>query len=593
MYDFGLIGNCQISALIGRDGTVSWLCLPRPDSPPVFGSLLDPDGGFLSSAPDEYVRSRQHYLKNTNILVTEFECGDGARVSLTDFCPRFEQHGRMYRPPSFFRVIKPEQGSAKIKVACRPVAGWEKTPVLPVQANSHLRFELPEGTLRITTNMPLTYLLGEESFLLQESIYIAVLWDLPLEADLKQVTLDFQDRTEHYWHRWVKHCSIPSLFQEDVIRSALTLKLHCFEDTGAIIAATTTSLPERLGGERNWDYRFCWIRDAFFTLSALYHLSHFEEMEGFLRFILNIVNYDENLAPVYSLTQKKPTPEILHSNWKGFKNSRPVRSNNAAADQVQNDVYGELILALSPIYLDERFHHLRSMQLDKTIYWLARKCCDLIGKPDAGIWEFRGSSLEHSFTNTMCWAGIDRTIKMIDTGKLPPTTILSKASLQASLAFVSQRIRAAAKNGVVSNSPTDSSLDASLLMLPILRFPDRKICENTTAAIASGLSVVKSKESVEHFLLYRYLREDDFGKPEDPFLICSFWLAQAYARLGDHAKGIKILRSLKSCENHLGLYAEHFSPHLEAQLGNFPQAYSHVGLVNATFAVSPSWMEVL
>lgn len=591
MYDFGLIGNCQISALVGKDGSVPWLCLPRLDSPPVFGSLLDPDGGSLTTAPIGEACSHQAYLKNTNILVTTFDCADGSALSLTDFCPRFEQHGRMYRPASFFRVINPIRGNSKIKVTCKPVLGWEKTAAAPIRANSHIRYEFPTGTLRVVTNMPLTYLLGEESFLLQEPVYLALLWDSPMEADLKHVSLDFLDRTERYWQKWVKHCSIPSLFQDEVIRSALALKLHCYEDTGAIIAATTTSLPEKIGRERNWDYRFCWLRDAVFTLNAFYQLGHFEEMEGFLRFILNIVNYEDDLLPVYSLDQKAPLPEILHENWQGYAGSRPVRTNNAAAEQVQNDVYGELILTLSPIYLDERFHHLRSEQLERTLLWLARRCCDLIGKVDAGIWEIRGSSQEHSFTNTMCWAGIGRSIRMIESGKL-----LSSADffehLKLSLNLAEERIRAAATEGIVSNSPGKPALDASLLLLPILRFPDRAICEKTTAAIASMLRAGTAGDENEHFL-FRYRYADDFGTPEDPFVICSFWLAQAYARLGDKDKGIKILQSLKVCANHLGLYAEHYSLQSGAQLGNFPQTYSHVGLVNAAFAVSPSWMDIL
>jgi len=385
MYDFGLIGNCQISALVAQDATVSWLCLPRLDSPPVFGSLLDPNGGSFKISPSHGASHRQSYAKNTNVLITEVDCDDGSQFSVTDFCPRFEQHGRLYRPASLFRIIRPQQGTPKINIACRPVLGWDKTPARPIRANSHLRYEYPNGMLRVATNMPLTYLLGEAQFILQDPIYIAVLWDSPLEADIKQVSLDFLERTMEYWQRWVKHCSVPYLFQEEVIRSALVLKLHCYEDTGAIIAATTTSLPERVGGERNWDYRFCWIRDAVFTLNAFYHLGQFEEMEGFLKFILNIVNFQDDLLPVYSLEQKAPLPEFEHGNWAGYEGSQPVRSNNAAALQVQNDVYGELILTLSHIYLDERFHHLRSPQLTHTLQWLASRCCDSIGKPDADL----------------------------------------------------------------------------------------------------------------------------------------------------------------------------------------------------------------
>jgi len=438
--------------------------------------------------------------------------------------------------------------------------------------------------------MPITYLLEGGSFLLQEEIFVAMIWDSTIETDLRQLCLDALDRTENYWQRWVKHLSIPSLFQEEVIRSALALKLHCYEDTGAIIAATTTSLPEQLGGQRNWDYRFCWLRDAFFTLSAFNHLSHFEEMEGFLRFLLDLVNYRDDLFPVYSVDCKIPLPENIHSNWQGYAGSPPVRSNNAAASQVQNDVYGELILALTPIYLDERFHHLRSAQLDKTIHWLAQRCCELIGKPDAGIWELRGVVQEHTFTNAMYWAGINRVLRMADRGKIKGLDDTSLGHLKNSETFAAERIRAAVKDNIITNSPTDTTLDASLLLLPILRFPDEQLTAQTVDAIATQLKVNSSKYSS---FIYRYRREDDFGSPEDPFVICSFWLAQAYARLGRNKKGIKILESVLCAGNHLGLFSEHFSPKSKTQLGNFPQAYSHVGLINAAFSVSPSWQEVL
>lgn len=592
MYDFGLIGNCQISALVDKNASIRWLCLPRLDSTPIFGSLLDSNGGHFSTAPTDFINSSQKYLANTNILVTDFDCGDDGAISVTDFCPRFEQHGRMYRPAAIFRVIKPERGFPKIRTSCMPVLGWEKTPMTPGRANSHLRYEYPDGLLRVVTNIPLTLLLSNEPFHLQEPAYIALLWDSPLEADLKHVTLDFLERTERYWRTWVKHCAIPPLFQDEVIRSALALKLHCYEDTGAIIAATTTSLPETIGGERNWDYRFCWLRDAFFTLNAFFHLNHFEEMEGYLRFILNIVNYQDDLAPLYGLDQRIPIPEVEHLNWSGYKNSGPVRSNNAAANQIQNDIYGELLLTLAPIYLDQRFQHLRSKQLDKTIFWLTDRCCNLVGKSDAGIWEIRGGSQEHSFTNAMCWAGINRTLKMFAFGKLQAPTIQYENDLKVAEQMAIGRIEAATKDGVVRNSPTDDTLDASLLMLPIIHFPDVDLSRRTVSAIANELRAAPPGEFGEN-LVFRYRRSDDFGNPENPFMICSFWLAQAYACLGNRGKGAAILSSISICANSLGLYAEHYSVKDRQQLGNFPQTYSHVGVVNAAFAVSPSWMEIL
>lgn len=591
MYNFGIIGNCQVSALVDQTGSVSWLCFPRPDSPPVFGSLLDSDGGELTTQVSRFKTSSQTYVRNTNILLTTLMDQEGGKAELVDFCPRFEQNGRMYRPSSLFRVIRPASGTPRMEIKSKPVSGWDKKDVkISRRDDFSVQYDLPRGCLRIYTNMPITYLLEGGSFLLQEEIYLAVLWDSTLDSDIRQTSLDYLSRTEAYWQRWVKHCSIPSCFQSEAIRSALVLKLHCYEDTGAIIAATTTSLPEQLGGQRNWDYRYCWLRDAFFTLSAFYHLSHFDEMEGFLRFLLNIVNFNDDLSPCYTVDRKLPIPEIIHHNWRGYSSSDPVRSNNAAANQVQNDVYGELVLALAPIYLDERFHHLRSDHLDKTISWLAQRCCDSIGKSDSGIWELRGVSQEHSFTNAMCWAGIDRVIRIIENKKLISHKSGFLGALKKSERRARERILAAVRDNVVTNGPADESLDASLLLLPVLRFPDDRLCEHTVHAVAAGLNAGDDLKS--HFL-YRYLRRDDFGNPQDPFVMCSFWLAHAYARLGKRKEGLLVLETSIGAANDLGLFSEHFSPKLNRQLGNFPQAYSHVGLINAAFAVSPSWQEIL
>ncbi|HTL11785.1 MAG TPA: trehalase-like domain-containing protein, partial [Bdellovibrionota bacterium] len=288
MYRYGLIGNCQVSALVHTSGSLDWLCLPRPDSPPVFGRVLDPEGGHFSIQGEGLLTSRQMYVPHTNVLMTSLRQTDGAEVRIIDFCPRFHQHGRVYRPRTLIRIVEPVQGSARIKVSCHPVDGWTKRWVKPVRGNSHLRYDLQEGSLRLTTNMPLTYLSEESYFSLKERLCFALTWDQPLQEDVARVSQNFLDQTVDYWNTWVKHCAIPSHYQTETIRSALTLKLHCYEDTGAILAALTTSLPEESGRERNWDYRYCWLRDAYFVLSAFYHLGHFEEMEGFLKFILNI-----------------------------------------------------------------------------------------------------------------------------------------------------------------------------------------------------------------------------------------------------------------------------------------------------------------
>ncbi len=591
MYQYGLIGNCQTAALVGQNGSIDWLCMPRPDSPPIFGKLLDPEGGYFSIESAELSQGNQTYIPNTTVLVTTIACKDGSSFKITDFCPRFYQHGRMYRPIALFRMVEPISGSPTIKVKCHPVSGWSKEPVKPVRCNSHLRYELQNEYLRLVTNMPLTYLSEETPFALKEPIYFGLTWSFGIEDDLVQLTHRFLEQTKDYWNTWVKHCSIPSLYQKETIRSALTLKLHCYEDTGAILAALTTSLPEESGRNRNWDYRFCWLRDAYFSLSAFHNLGHFEEMEGFLKFILNIAEKHEHsrekLRPVYKLDQTLPIPEEEHPTWKGFLNSKPVRSGNQAAEHVQNDVYGELILALSPIYFDERFHHLRTQEHEKLLEHLGKLCARNISKPDAGLWELRTGWQEHTFSNLMCWAGLERILRIQENGFLKNYDFdFSKAREMAEAA-----IRSAVLEGSLRNSPKDSSFDSALLQLTSVRFPDASLIRDTIFQIRKELCLPSETNSSS--FLYRYKRKDDFGTPESAFLICSFWLVQALARSNQFKEATKVMSDAMGAANSLGLFSEHYNPKDQIQAGNFPQAYSHVGQINAAFAISPLWNEVL
>jgi GH15 family glucan-1,4-alpha-glucosidase len=594
MYPFGLIGNCQTSALISRHGSIEWLCLPRPDSPPVFGKILDPEGGEFSIGAVDPVQVRhvlQRYIQNTNVLHTRIEIEDGSSFQITDFCPRFQQHGRMYRPLAIFRIVEPIEGTPSIRVSCKPVSGWGREPVKPIRGSSHLRFEVREASMRLTSTMPLTYLLEQTPFALTGKIYFALTWDVGLEDDLTRTAEDFLNQTADHWRTWVKHCSIPSLYQQETVRSALALKLHCYEDTGGILAALTTSLPEQPGQGRNWDYRFCWLRDAYFVLSAFYALGHFEEMEGFLRFLINVAHQHERspdrLHPVYSLNQGTPIPEIVHANWRGYRGCQPVRSNNQAAEHVQNDVYGEMILTLAPIFFDERFYSLRTSDHEALLANLGRLCAQSISQPDAGLWEIRDGWQEHSFTNLMCWAGLERLERIRRAGFLSGLDL----DLAGSKARAEQALRHAAREGSVRNGPLDQTFDSALAQMAVLRFPDRTLCEETLAGLTRELMFRNGAGETGFF--YRYLRRDDFGHPASAFVICSFWVVQALARLGKLDEAKRIMESVSSAANHLGLFSEHYLPATGMQFGNFPQAYSHVGLINAAFAISPPWSEVL
>jgi GH15 family glucan-1,4-alpha-glucosidase len=353
----------------------------------------------------------------------------------------------------------------------------------------------------------------------------------------------------------------------------------------------TTSLPEQVGGSRNWDYRYCWLRDAYFTLTAFNNLGHFEEMESFLNFLLNLALTHEHsrdrLRPVYTLSQGLPLPEIEHANWAGYSGSTPVRSHNLAADQVQNDAYGEMILTFTPIFFDERFVDLRTRDLDGLLAHLAQLCARSIGKRDAGLWEIRSGLQEHSFTNLLCWAGMERLERIKHAGHLRAISMdLSAERLRAA-----QALLRGVRDGAVRNGPDDSSHDAALAQLAILGYPDRTLCESTVSQIIRELSL--KQENAETGFFYRYVRDDDFGKPKGAFVICSFWIAQALARLGRGTEARIILDRVLAAANYVGLFSEHFVHETRTQCGNFPQAYSHVGLINAAFAVSPPWSDVL
>ncbi len=591
MYDYGLIGNCQTSALVGATGAIDWLCMPRPDSAPVFGRLLDADGGHFAIESLQAATGAQSYLPNTNVLTTRVDCADGSAYRITDFCPRFEQHGRMYRPIALFRLVEPLTGSPTIKVVCRVVNGWEKQAAHPVRGNSHVRFEIGAEHVRLTTDMPLTYLCDELPFALKEPLCFALTWSSAVEDELTRVTRRFLDQTVDYWRRWVKHCSIPSLYQRETIRSALTLKLHCYEDTGAILAALTTSLPEQDGAGRNWDYRYCWLRDAYFVVTAFNNLSHFEEMEGFIKFLLGIAlpheHSRERLHPVYALDQSLPVPETEYRNWRGFRGNMPVRGFNQAAEHVQNDVYGEMILTLGIVFLDERFQHLRTREHEELLEHLGRLCARNIGQPDAGLWEIRDGWREHSFSNLMSWAGVERLRRIKEAGYLNRLDVNLDAAKQRAEDALARAVRA----GALRNGPEDDSPDASMLQLALLRYPDSEISRRTVERTWDELKLGADARS--RAFLYRYRRNDDFGTPDSAFLICSFWLVQALAKINRLDDAIAVMRETLRAGNGLGLLSEHFAPERDLQLGNFPQAYSHVGQINAAFAISPPWSDVL
>jgi GH15 family glucan-1,4-alpha-glucosidase len=582
--DLGLIGNCQVSALVRRDGAVIWSCMPRFDSPPVFGALLDEAaGGRFHIGSTTSQDGVQRYLPNTNVLETRFDVPDGA-FRILDFAPRFLQYERSFRPTKLVRIVEPLGGTPRLRVHCDPILGWAKARPRRELGSHHIDYHGYEDILRLTTNAPLSYVNGE-AFALTERKHFVLSWGAPVEEPLEPLCARFLQETVRYWQQWVKHCAIPSIFQEEVIRSALALKLHCFEDTGAIVASHTTSLPEAQGSGRNWDYRYCWLRDAFYTLGAFRLLGHFEEREQFLHFLLNIAaaSDDLDLAPLYRIDGRTDLAERVLEDWPGFRGDGPVRVGNAAALHRQLDVFGEMVLALTPLFLDARFREQVSPPVLDLVARLARKAVAVAGQPDAGIWELRSEWRPQTFSSLMCWAAADRMSRIAS--RYRPADVMEFEA-------AAERIRDdLLRNAVDSNRHClvadygGTRVDAALLQAVTLRFlpPEDPRLHATVDAVRNDLEYCG--------WLKRYQTDDGFGCPEVAFTVCTFWLVEALARLGRSSEAQAVMSRVADVKSPLGLLSEDIDPANGTMWGNFPQTYSHVGLIHAAFAASPRWSE--
>jgi GH15 family glucan-1,4-alpha-glucosidase len=584
--DVGLIGNGQFAAHVASNGDVVWCCLPRLDSDPVLASLLDETrGGCFQVGPAAGGVGRQHYLPNTNVLVTEFDDGQGA-FRVIDFAPRFEQHQRAFHPTQLFRIIEPISGTARVQVRCEPVLGWSGRRAERVSGSNHVRFEGYPAQVRLTTDVPLSYL-GGQPFTLTGRRHLVLTWGSPIEEPLAPLADRFLSETVRYWQRWVKGCDIPAAYQEQVIRSALTLKMHCFEDTGAIVAATTTSLPEAPGSGRNWDYRYCWLRDAYYVLGALRRLGCFEEREKFTQWLLDVAggSPDLDLAPLYRIDGRSDLAESQLEGWAGYEGNGPVRTGNGAASHRQNDVYGETALSLVPVFLDERFRDERSAAALDLVVRLTRKAILVAGSPDAGIWEYRSEWTPQTFSTLMSWAAADR-VAMVLEGRAPGAGAefaAEAARLRAEI--IKSCWRPDLKTFAASYGSDD--LDASLLQMVPFRFLPRDDSRLASTVDAIALALGRGD------WLDRYKHDDGLGTPQVAFVLCTFWLVQALAGLGRHEEARRRLETSFEALSPLGLLSEDFDPATRRLWGNFPQAYSHVGLIHAAFDASPRWPEVL
>jgi GH15 family glucan-1,4-alpha-glucosidase len=583
-HDLGIIGNCSYSALL-RDGSVEWLCWPRPDSSFVFGPLLDRDrGGAFSVEGVDADEIEQEYLENTNVLRTVFR-GPGGSFELLDFAPRYFLYDRFFKPSMLVRILRPLSGEPRARVRCRPVYEYGLIEAGFWRASNHIEYSGFPAPVRLTTNVPLTYVEDERPFLLEEDRHLVLTWGEPLEAGLEETAERFLERTLAYWRRWVKGTRVPREYQGEVVRSALVLKLHQYEDTGALLAATTTSLPEHPGSGRTWDYRFCWLRDAYFTLHALERLGHSEEMELFLEYLRNLCEERGGvLQPAYRINGDSHAPERELGHLAGYHGDGPVRIGNQAFEHVQNDVYGEMVLAVSRLFLDTRFvGEIPPQTAVEIVRGLLDQIEARLDEPDAGLWEFRGRTKLHSFSVLMHWAGARRAVEVAEA--LGADELASRARrIERDAASLLEQQCWNDDLGALTQVAGESQLDAALLLAVHLGYlaPDDPRATSHVDAIRDALSV-------DGGLLMRYRAPDDFGTPQAAFTVCTFWLVEALAILGRTDEAKELFERLLGLHNGLGLYSEDLVPDTLEQSGNFPQTYSHVGLINAAFRLSRRW----
>jgi GH15 family glucan-1,4-alpha-glucosidase len=580
-YQTGIIGNCAFMAHVNKNTNIDWLCWPRFDSTFIFGGLLDKvKGGEFSILPEGEYSSHQYYQENTNILITEITVKSGGKYRITDFAPRFYQDQRYYKPLMLIRKIDVLEGSPRIIVKCSPVSEYGETKLDVNRGSNHIQYIGGDEKMRLTTNIPVSYVFEAHPFVLNESKYLVLTYGEPLEAPLISTSDRFLNETTRYWQRWIKHSSIAAFYQPFVIRSALALKIHQFEDTGAIIASSTTSLPEAPGSGRNWDYRYCWLRDTYYVITSLNHIGHFEEMEKYFSYVTDIsFSEDFRYQPLYGITGKKKLTEQVLSGLDGYLGNKPIRIGNQAYEHIQNDIYGQVLISVLPLYTDHRFIFSERKDSARWVEYLLNKIEKTIDEKDAGIWEFRNMANIHCYSNLFQWAGACAAEKMART--IEHKALIRKAIILKRKAAKHIESCYDPKRKVYTNSAGSPNLDASTLQLIMMNYldPASKRAKDHLAALEKELKASNG-------LFYRYLYRDDFGKPKSTFLICAFWYVEALATVGRIDDALKEFENLLQFSNHLLLFSEDVDEETGSQWGNFPQAYSHVGLMNAAYRIA-------
>jgi GH15 family glucan-1,4-alpha-glucosidase len=591
--NYGVIGNCQVAALIDEQARYVWACLPRPDGDPVFSCLLQKEGGdahtgVFSVDMVDLTRSEQCYLRNSAILETKLYDSHGGVIRIVDFAPRFRTRGRVFRPMMFVRSVECLAGRPTLRLRLRPTSGFGERAEPGVAGSHHIKFAADGLHYRMTTDASMAALLEGRPIVLERPLHFILGPDETLQESPEALAREFLGATLGYWQEWVRTLAVPADWQEAVIRSAITLKLCTYEDTGAVLAALTTSIPEAADSTRNWDYRYCWLRDSYFVIQTLNRLGATRTMEAYLHYIDQIIatSTADSLQPLYGITGDPRAEEKIATTLSGYRGMGPVRFGNLAAEQVQHDVYGSVILAATQLFFDERLVRSGDQTLLERLYRLGRRAVATFEEPDAGPWEFRGKLQRHTFSAAISWAGCDRLARIArrvgdDIATREWTTkadYMRREILERAWSEEKQSFTSAFGN---------RDIDSTALLLPELG-----LLPATDPRFLKTLERVE-QELATGDLLFRYRHADDFGEPENAFTICAFWYVNALAATGRIDEARERFSRLLQRRNPLGLLSEDISPATGELWGNFPQTYSMVGIIGSALRLSRSWEEIV
>jgi len=586
------IGNCQVSGLIDRTGALVWGCVPRVDGDPVFSSLLNGDqrdAGIWRFELDGHSSTRQEYIRNTPHLLTTLEAEDGSAIQILDFCPRFERSGRMYRPVAYVRIVRRISGNPRIRVVLNPTKNYGAELAETTHGTNHIRFLAGKESLRLSTDAAVGYIQEGRYFRIESDTHFFLGPDEPFVGNLRETVRSMEQKTRKYWQNWVRMLAVPLEWQEEVIRCAITLKLCQHEETGAIVAALTTSVPEAAHSERNWDYRYCWIRDSYYTIQALNRLGALDVMEKYLGYLRNIVDGAKGgqIQPLYSVMGESELNETTASYLAGYRGMGPVRRGNAAYKQVQYDCYGQIVLPSAQAFFDTRLIRMADDRDFENLEQVGNMAWAMHDKPDAGLWEFRTRQEVHTYSAVMCWAACDRLANVAAHIGKDDRASHWRERAEAIRAKIEQSAwKENGEGGHYGASFESDYLDASLLQMVELRFlaPDNERFQSTFAAVEKEL------RRGDHML--RYAAEDDFGAPETAFNVCTFWLIEALHLAGRDEEARTLFTTMLSHTTQSGLLSEDLDYETGELWGNFPQTYSLVGVINCAGLLSKPWSEV-